>query len=119
MNRRHFLVLALSLAAGVFTPIQGAPKSSPRDKDPILGKWIFHGEHRIAITADGKAISHKGSNGVWRFLSNPEVERRYEIVWDEGLFIDSVRLSRDGKTLQGKNQKGRRIHAVRAPEIDK
>lgn len=112
------LPFALALASSSLLAQEGAalPKADEaRAKDPILGKWVWHGGHPVTVAADGTATSTKGPRATWKFLNNKELERKYEVVWDEGIFIDTVRLSRDFKKVEGKNQKGERITAVRAP----
>ena len=75
--------------------------------DPILGKWIWLSKHKVAIANDGTAIHSDGHHAKWRFLGNKEVERKYEFIWNEGVFIDNVRLSKDGKKTRRKEQEGR------------
>ena len=56
-----------------------------------------------------------GTRAKWKFVGNKEVERKYEFIWNEGIFIDNVRLSKDGKKLEGKSKKGERVWAERVP----
>lgn len=93
-------------------PQSVAPGSS---KDPLVGHWIWHGGNFVTVSADGTAVSRKGARATWRFLDNKELERKYEVIWDDGVFIDTMRMSRDGKKLTGKNQKGERVSATIAP----
>lgn len=105
-----FIIVTTALVASG-GPAAGREKDAA--PDPIIGQWHFPNGDRIVIQPDGVALANGRPRGVWRFLKNPEVERKYEIVWDDGVFIDVLRLSRDGKKLEGKNQQGKRIIAIR------
>ena len=90
-------------------------KAADTPPDPILGKWIWQASNTVILTADGKAAHSKGFQATWKYMDNKELERKYEFIWDNGIFIDKVRLSRDGKKLEGKDKNGKRTWADRAP----
>ena len=106
------LGFCLTLLPNGFAEPQAAASNPP---DPILGKWIWLSKHKVAIAKDGTASHSDGHQAKWKFLGNKEVERKYEFIWNEGIFIDNVRLSKDGKKLEGKSRKGERVWADRAP----
>lgn len=95
------------------------PTAAPGAKaDPIVGKWRFFNDHVVTITADGRLTSSKGATGTWTFANDKELERKYSLNWQEGLNIDEMRLSRDGKHLEGKNQRKDKVSADRvSPQI--
>jgi hypothetical protein len=51
----------------------------------------------------------EGNKATWTFLKNSEVERKYRFIWDGGLYIHSLILSKDMKTLEGKDNVGHRL----------
>ena len=51
--------------------------------------------------------------GTWTFASNKELERKYTLIWQEGLNIDEMRMPRDDRRLEGKNQRKDKVSAVR------
>lgn len=53
------------------------------------------------LNADNSAL-HNGRQGVWQITSDCDVV----INWQKSKFIDTLRLSPDGKVLSGKNQIG-------------
>jgi hypothetical protein len=112
--------------------IQGLKPSSPAEQknragktqagaagasDPLEGKWHYFNDHVVTIHPGGIVTSSKGVTGKWVYLKNPEVERKYRIQWDANLFVDTITLSRDGKKLEGKNNKGDRVGATRVPAL--
>src|SRR5215213_3686843 len=104
------LSIALIAASGLL-PAQ--PPSPPALKpDPIVGEWRYFNNHIVTITADGRLASPKAA-GTWEFTNNKELERKYKLTWQGGLFVDTLVLSRDGNRLAGKNQKGERVSAAR------
>jgi len=68
------------------------------EPDPLIGHWFWHHNILVAFKADGTATSNIKSEGVWEFLKNAEVERKYHVNWDHGKYIDTVILSKDGKS---------------------
>ncbi|MEO8350204.1 MAG: hypothetical protein ABI680_00645, partial [Chthoniobacteraceae bacterium] len=112
------LTAALALVALVVASLPANLEGADGKADPILGIWLWRGQVRVTITADGKAIGDNGFRGVWKYLNNREVERKYEMVWNEGVFTESLKLSQDGSRLEGKNQKGERLFARRAATKD-
>ena len=124
MNTTTSLILSFTLfwmplAQAALIPTQPLPTglalSNPA-KDPILGKWLYHGKYVATFWPDGTTSYPNGLKGTWRFLNNREGERRYEIVWKEGVYVEKFKLSTDGNTLEGTNKKGEPIRAERIIE---
>jgi hypothetical protein len=99
-------VLRLSIAQGAFV-------ESDSGKDPICGKWLYHGQYTATISSDGTTSYPNGLKGTWRYLETSNGERKYQIDWKGGLYIEMFTLSKDGNTLDGINKQGAPIRAVR------
>jgi hypothetical protein len=113
MRHRHVLILGLSFALSLLAI--AAPDQTDPVRDPIVGDWIFHGKHHVTIAADGSAkYANSGMQGKWWYVPRPVVERKYEIVWDGGVYIDTFILSNDQKHLDGTNKDRKHVHAERA-----
>ena len=106
----RFLSFALSLllTAGVCLAEEKA--------DPIVGRWRWIEDQVVECRVD-KTFSVKPSNrhGTWKRVEASTVERKYELTWDDGVYTDTLMMSRDEKKLAGKNQKGKRVEATRLP----
>jgi hypothetical protein len=89
--------------------------AEPAEKvEAIVGRWRWMDKQVVECRAD-QTFSAKPTNrrGTWKRLEATSVEKKYELKWDDGLFADTLILSRDGKKLSGKNQEGKRIEATR------
>jgi hypothetical protein len=106
------------LSASVMAFGQSAA-SSEKTEDPIVGKWIWPNNHRVTVRADGTGESHKGPKMTWRYLKNKEIERKYEVIWDGGINVDAMMLSRDGSKFEGKRLDGSKFVVRRAPAAGK
>lgn len=62
-----------------------------------------------------RGVADEADGHPWKFVPGTTVERKYTFTWDEGLYVDSLMLSRDEKTLKGKNQEGKPISATKIP----
>ena len=107
------LVMSSLLFLGV--QLSAAPKGA--EADPIQGRWHYFNDHVLTISSGGNMTSNKGATGNWVFLKNPEVERKYRMQWEGNPLVDTMTLSRDGKKLEGKNNKGSRVWATRVPKL--
>ncbi|GEM_PF-3624646 len=36
--------------------------------------------------------------GTWEFLNNPESNRKYQLIWDHGRFINRMTMAEDGRS---------------------
>ena len=96
-----------------------SPKATPTpakvQSDPIVDKWRMFDSFRI-FRPDGTATGPGGAvAGKWRCLSSGS-PRHYEINWNGGVFIDTVRLVKNGTELSGKNQRGNKVLLTRIPK---
>jgi hypothetical protein len=108
------LALALLTLFMSVVSLKADPNSKPTEKpDPIVGKWRYFNGQIITLSDDGHAASSIGSTGTWKFVESPEVERKYTITFKEGLYVDEMVLSANGKRLTGKNVAKMRIWADR------
>jgi hypothetical protein len=88
-----------------------APNES---SDPVVGRWKWIDPQIVDCKAD-HTFSVKPTNrtGTWKLLPEKSVERKYSFVWDDGLFVDRLTMSRDEKELRGQNQDGKKIRATK------
>ena len=83
--------------------------------DPLLGTWQwFQNKWTVTFNADGTCRASTGMSGLWQFNGNPEVQRKYRLVWGGGKLIDNLTLLDDGKAGRLVNQKGDRFNVHRA-----
>jgi hypothetical protein len=101
-----FILTLGSLSLAAFT-------ESDSKKDPITGKWLYHDKYTATISPDGTTSYPNGLKGTWRYLQTRDGERKYEIDWKGGLYIEMFSLSKDRNTLDGTNKNGEHIRAVR------
>ena len=85
-----------------------------KDKNPIIGRWRWIGKQIVTCHEDGSmTVTPTNRKGRWRSLQSETVERKYELMWDEGLYVDQLTMSKDSKSLKGKNQNGEKIEATK------
>ena len=111
-----FRIILCLLSASIVTLGQ-QPAASAKAEDSIVGTWIWPDNHRVIVRADGTGESHKGPKMTWKFLNNKEVERKYQVIWDGGINVDAMLMSRDGKKMDGKRLDGTKF-AVRRVSDD-
>ncbi len=112
MNTVSRFVLQVAAIASFFPAAFGAEE--PPKADPIIGQWRWLDHQMVECKADHTFVATPTNrNGVWKLLPDPAAERKYEFVWDKGLFVDTISLARDGASLKGKNQEGKKIAATR------
>jgi hypothetical protein len=96
---------------------QAEPKATAAAKeDPIVGNWIWRGDHFVTVYADGTVASTGDHSATWVYLKNPEAERKYTFTWDGGRVIDTITALADGKKLNAKDQNGIKYTVRRAPD---
>jgi len=113
-----FRTIVCLLGASVIAFGQSAA-ASENTEDPIVGKWIWPDDHRVTVRADGTGESHKGPKMTWQFLKNKEIERKYKVIWDGGINVDAMMMSRDGSKMDGKRLDGTKFVVRRAPAAGK
>ena len=109
-------VLLFSLFAPCVSHAETPTTRDQKNPDPIVGNWrwgIF--SFTVEIAADGTFLCSEKSlgAGVWKFIPASSIERKYQLSWRNGAVVDSLTLSRDGKKLAGKNNKGEKFSAQR------
>jgi hypothetical protein len=77
--------------------------------DPVAGIWKWHDGSIREMWGDGQVKDRPGAR--WR-ATNPSA-REYSFSWGNGVVIDVLTLSADGRTLRGKNQSGVDLTAKR------
>jgi len=101
---RLLLGISLFFAFGNLLLAQ-LPGSS--QKEPIIGKWreFWTGGGPVIVEyhANGTANWSNGLTGNWQSLPAETEERKYEVISNNGLFIDHLTLSADTIKLKGKN----------------
>lgn len=120
MKRKSPLSAALLLVAAylLFTVASNAQTSGPWKgfPDPILGRWRWFNAQFKIFRDDGTVVGPKGDKqGTWKFLKQYGEPRHYEVNWKGSLWIDQLKLVRNGTELKGKNQEGRVITAYKVP----
>jgi len=83
--------------------------------DFIAGQWRWYDNTLINLQADGSATSPR-STGTWR-CTTKATPPTYVITWRDGLYVDTVCLSKSGNELSGRNEQGQAITARRLPEL--
>lgn len=86
--------------------------------DPVVGIWAWSvAEGRqFSLQSDGVA-SQGGRKGYWVCKNPLEKPRQYVITWDDGKFVDSFELSADGTRMEGSNQLGAKLLALRHASV--
>lgn len=83
---------------------------TPPPKDPVIGKWKWTDQQIVECLPDGSfTVSPSNRKGKWRAVENKNASLKYEFTWDEGLFVDTLLMSRDHKELTGKNKDKKKI----------
>ncbi len=103
-------------AVATFVLPANAQSPAAKDADPIVGKWRWTDKQIVECKADQTFTAQPTRRGgTWKFVPGTTVERKYTFTWDDGLYVDSLVLSRDAKSLKGKNQDGKAISGTRIP----
>jgi hypothetical protein len=76
----------------------------------IIGTWSWFTGETLGIKSDGTFSSEK-NKGTWELINRSY--RLYALHWDLGGYSDSLTLSEDGNSLNGKNQFGVIVTASR------
>ena len=102
-------------ASGQFEKLENEKEDPNKQKvEWIIGKWVWMDKQIVECNADG-TFTAKPTNrkGTWRVLDSKANDPKYEFKWDEGLFVDTLTLSRDHQKLRGKNEDGKKIEATK------
>ena len=79
--------------------------------DPVVGGWMWEGRSAIKLEADHSVDGSR--SGTWQYTGTTNAGRNYEVHWAHKGWVDYVVLSEDGKILDGKSNKGKRVSANR------
>lgn len=108
----------IKMIAAVFL-LQVAAHSQPEKEkpaDPIVGKWSWIEKQVVECLPDGTfTVIPNNRKGKWRAVENNGELLKYEFTWDDGLFVDTLLMSRDKKSLTGKNKDKKKITASKIP----
>ena len=108
--------LAPAFAALASLLFSAHAESPAAKEDPIVGKWRWTDKQIVECKADHTfSASPTKRAGTWKFVPGTTVERKYTFTWDEGLFVDTLMMSRDEKALKGKNQEGKPVSGTKVP----
>lgn len=114
MKLVHAILFFLALGQASGSAQSTATSSKP---DPLVGKWrCSHDNLIVKIHADGTAEHTGNAKGTWKALPTQTVERKYQITWKDGAFVDAVSLDKSGRKYSAKNQTGFKYTAVRIEE---
>jgi hypothetical protein len=99
----------------------GGPRFGRGGCRAAAGEWEWSGGGRVSLLADGTArgVSAGGrqaNDGTWTCLDARTVT--IDIAWSRGGFHDTLRLSPDGRRLEGRNQARMKVWAMRAQSRD-
>ncbi len=119
LSRRAFVSACAALTLLTASGLAEQPAATPPWKgppDPILGRWRWFNKDFKTFHEDGTVTSEpRGLKGTWKFLKEHGEPRQYQINWGQSLWIDTLKLTKGGAELSGKNQEGTKITAYRVP----
>lgn len=116
---RYFCLFAVTLsccpveqgfAQSVKPVVPGAEKKA-EENIALVGKWRWVDKQVVTVAADLTFKSGNGRKGTWKWKEG--TERTYIVTWDDGLYVDEVTISQDGKSLSGRNNDKKKIKAER------
>lgn len=90
-------------------------REEPSTEPIIVGKWVWFNRGVVTVNRDGTMTHHLGgkkrNSGTWRLID--AAERKFELKWKIGGWIDTLTLSLDGKKLKGTNNRGTPVSGTR------
>lgn len=104
MEARYKDLVYRSVLSLSFSP----PKTSSDRCSGIVGRWHWFTGNSAEFGPNGVM---PGTGNSWRCI-DPKAGV-FQIVWNNGKWVDTLTLSADGKRLKGKNQKGGRVWGER------
>lgn len=108
------LRLFFGVLAATFLLQLAGYSQAPKPSDPVIGKWQWIETQIVECLPDGTfTVFPTNRKGKWRALENKNESLKYEFTWDEGLFVDTMLMSRDKKSLTGKNKEKKKITATK------
>ncbi|GAA5127966.1 hypothetical protein GCM10023212_33850 [Luteolibacter yonseiensis] len=104
----------IQLVAAVFLLQVAGHAQTEKPADPVVGKWYWIEEQVVECLPDGTfTVFPTQRKGKWRVVESKNELLKYEFTWDEGKFVDVLLMSRDKKSLSGKNKDKKKITATR------
>ncbi|MES2438224.1 MAG: hypothetical protein V4584_04120 [Verrucomicrobiota bacterium] len=95
----------------MMTPTR-AHSETPKPPDPVVGKWWWTDQQVVECLPDGSfTVTPTARKGRWKAVENKNESLKYEFTWDDGLFVDTLLMSRDRRQLTGKNKDKKKIAA--------
>ncbi len=102
----------LKILIAVFLLQMAAQAEPPKAKDPVIGKWRWTDQQVVECFSDGSfTVTPTNRGGKWRAVENKGESLKYEFTWDDGMFVDTLLMSRNQKELSGKNKDKKKISA--------
>ena len=77
-----------------------------------VGTWSWKGGAVVRIHADGSQEAYTGSTRSFTGRWEPLGDRRYRLTWREHGAVDTLRLSPDGRIMDGSNNYGDSLHVT-------
>ncbi|MES2924508.1 MAG: protein kinase [Verrucomicrobiota bacterium] len=81
--------------------------------DPLVGDWKWVEKQIVTFHPEGGVSSTLGNQGKWHVVCEGPLWRDYELNWNEGRFIDRIRLPAKGNKVKGTNHLGRSLTGTR------
>jgi hypothetical protein len=88
----------------VATEIEEMKATVGTSKEPIVGNWMWMGKMHVEFCADGTVTTADGNKGTWKVVDRSK--RVYETAFITNGTTHRLILSKDGKSLAGKELKG-------------
>jgi hypothetical protein len=91
---------------------EGAATAAATTLDPIVGVWNWKGSNVFTFAPDGSLRRDNDEKpATWKRLS----QGKYQVTWNDGAWHVNVSVGGDGKSLDGTNQEGGQVRAVKIP----
>lgn len=108
------LGFVVKMLAAVFLLQVAGYSQTPTPPDPVIGKWQWIEEQVVECLPDGTfTVFPTNRKGKWRSVESKNELLKYEFTWDDGSFVDALLMSRDKKSLTGKNKDKKKITATK------
>jgi|APGre2960657505_1045072.scaffolds.fasta_scaffold116022_1 hypothetical protein len=109
-----FILLSASLCAFSQRPLPGVQdKKELESDDDVVGKWKWFCGSVVTVSPDGNvsAIWDDGKQATARYEKIED--NRYRFIWGNNEWIDILKLKKNGNILDGQNQCGSKVTAIK------